>query len=163
MERFGREHKDACDELTRLSELFKDVCWYNFETKCRVWQHPWRQSRPDSLVELHSHKYTKFWNRGHLCESAKFPYYYQGEVKDAPPLPAVIVQNELREARMYVKACAEQVTAPYDWAPGGVKYEALCRTTLVGTGGHRRNKRKLSSGLTYHSDGPSNTTPFAPC
>ena len=138
--RFEREHSDAQDEFMRLSELFKDVCWYNFETECRVWGHPWRQSKPDSFVELHAHRYSKFWNRGHLCETAKYPYYYQGAVNDAPRLPPQIVLNELREAEAYVKACSEQISAPCDWSPGGAKYEALRRTTMVGA--------NFSSGLT---------------
>ena len=160
--RFEREYRDAKEEVTRLSELFKDVCWYNFETTCRKWRHPWRQSKSDSLIELHAHRYEKYWNRRHLCEAAKFPYYYQGTLEDAPPIPPEIVLNELREAELYLKACTEQIFAPYDWAPGGAKYEALRRTTLVGTGGQRRNKRKLSSGLTYECDGDSSYTPFAP-
>ena len=45
---FEKEYKDAQDEFTRLSELFRDVCWYNFETECRKWQHPypWRHVEP---------------------------------------------------------------------------------------------------------------------
>ena len=32
VDRFEREYKMARDEFLRLSALFKDVCWYNFET-----------------------------------------------------------------------------------------------------------------------------------
>ena len=31
---FTLEHKQARDEWLRLGSLFKDVCWYNFETAC---------------------------------------------------------------------------------------------------------------------------------
>lgn len=162
VDKFEREYKSACDEYDRLRQLFKDVCWYNHETHVRKWQQPWRRSFPDSPVELHSHRYSKFWNRGHLREAASFPYYYSGAVEAAPHLPPQIVLAELQKAGEYVQACKENVTAPLDWAPGGSKYESLLRVTLVGTTGMQRHKRKLLSGVTCEPDGPSGATPFAP-
>ena len=43
-----------------------------------------------------------------------------------------VVQRELKEAKEYMEACRTQISAPYDWAPGGALYEALRKTTAVG-------------------------------
>lgn len=132
---FRKEHACAMDEYLRLSDLFNDVCWYNFETVCRTWKSPWRASTPDSNVKLHGHRYRK-WGCG---ECSTFPIYYQGLVTQAPGLPPELVLHELRDAFDYMVECEQQITAAYDWAPGGVKYEALRRTTSVPTNlSHRR-------------------------
>ena len=131
-ERFERELRDARIEFLRLSELFKDVCWYNFETSCRSWQGPWRASDPDSHVELHAMRFERKWNRGCLIEHGHFPMYYEGPISHAPRLPPQLLKKELDEAEKYLRACETQVTAPYDWAPGGNLYEELRRTTAVG-------------------------------
>jgi hypothetical protein len=52
-EEFEAEHQRAKDECDRLNALFKDVCWYNFETQCRAWREPWPVSWLDSRIELH--------------------------------------------------------------------------------------------------------------
>ena len=146
-DRFERELRDARTEYARLSELFRDVCWYNFETQCRGWQDPWRVTDPNSRVELHAMQFIRKWNRGCLIEHAWFPLWYEGTIRDAPPLPPAIICNELREAKAYLDACEKQVTAPYDWAPGGPLYETLRATTLVGTSQcvYAPRKRKFSS------------------
>ena len=131
-ERFEREYRDAHTEFLRLSELFKDVCWYNFETRCRTWGAPWRATRLDSPIELLGMHFERKWNRGCLFEHGHFPAYYAGTVGEAPPLPPEILLHELKEAQAYMEACQQQITAPYDWAPGGRLYEQLARQTLVG-------------------------------
>ena len=130
--RFEREYRDAQEEYVRLRELFKDVCWYNFEVTCRTWRTPWRESEPDSHVELCGMRFHRAWNRGRLMEHGSFPMWYEGPVRDAPALPPQIVLNEIKAAREYMVACEKQLTAPKDWAPGGDLYEELRRTTLVG-------------------------------
>lgn len=161
VDRFEREAREALDEFVRLKELFKDVCWYNFETRCRDWRRPWRRSDHGSSIELHAHTYEHHWNRGHRREVARYPYYFQGELRDAPPLPPQIILVELQIALDHLRACKECVSASYDWAPGGKKYEALRRTTLVGRGGGR--KRRFSS-ATMDCDGTTglcDTAPFS--
>lgn len=146
-DRFEREHRDARAEFVRLSELFKDVNWYNFETTCRAWMHPWHESDLDSPVQLHARVVTQKWARGCLFEHGRFPMYYEGPVRDAPKLPPEIVLIELRDAFDYMKACEKQMSAPYDWAPGGFLYEHLRRTTVVPTGSvclYDSHKRKFS-------------------
>ena len=131
-DRFEREYNDARDEFLRLSELFKDVCWYNFETRCRNWTHPWRKSDPDSVIELHGMHFDQFWNKGRRRESGHFPIWFNGAVAGAPELPPQIVLHELQAAKEYMLACEKQIAAPYEWAPGGKLYEALRRQTAVG-------------------------------
>jgi len=148
-QRFEREYRDAREEFERLSQLFKDVCWYNFETTCRNWRDPWRFSDPNSTVDLHAHVYERKWLRGCLMESGRFPYWFKGTIRDAPTLPPQIVLNELRQAKEYMHACQQQITAPYDWAPGGHLYDELRRTTSVGHATtqcvYAPRKRKFSS------------------
>ena len=126
---FNVQLMDAEIESFRLSQLFEDVCWYNFETHCRTWKHPWRRSDPDSHVYLLGANYQKLQGER---ECATFPTYWDGRIADAPQLPPQIVFGELRDAVKRVDHLKEQVSAPFDWAPGGEKYEALRRNTLVG-------------------------------
>ena len=130
--RFEREYRDACVEYDRLQELFRDVCWYNFETTCRAWAPPWRESRQDSEVQLLGMSFRRKWSRGRLIEHGHFPSYYTGVIRDAPVLPPQVVLSELRAAEEYMGACKTQMSAPRDWAPGGRLYENLARRTLVG-------------------------------
>ena len=123
VELFTEEYERAAEEFYRLGALFKDVCWYNFETQCRSWSEPWRRSDPRSPLCLESHRYSG-------RESGEFGVWYEGTVSDAPPLPPQIVLEEMRTASLYMHACYEQISAPYDWAPGGKKYKELLRTTL---------------------------------
>lgn len=130
-ERFGLELRLAQGEVARLSAMFKDVCWYNFETRARVWEHPWRVTDEKSYVRLMGMSFGVVWRRGNLHEHGKFPVWFEGKVRDAPPLPPEIILNELRDAQLYVQRCEEQARAPDDFAPGGAAYNALLRTTLV--------------------------------
>jgi hypothetical protein len=143
--RFEREYEDARSEYQRLEELFKDVCWYNFERTCLTWRYPWRQSYSDSKVELLGMSFTRKWNRGCLIEHGHFPTYYSGPLDNAPDLPPQILLDELKAARDYMEACKKQTTAPYDWAPGGELYKELVRTTLVGPQCVYAKRRKFSS------------------
>lgn len=132
-EEFVREYERAVTEHTRLKQLYSDVCWYYFETKCRTWSQPWPQSFLESQVVLHSAIYkTHERSRGGTSESGHFPIYYSGPVGDAPLLPPKIVFDELQSAKAYMAKCEEDCSAPYDWAPGGVKYEQLRQQTQVG-------------------------------
>ena len=49
---FRKDHKQTIEECKRLENVLADVVWYNFETACRAWQHPWPQSMGDSPVLL---------------------------------------------------------------------------------------------------------------
>lgn len=127
-EQFTREYIHLKEECKRIEELFKDVVWYNFETVARTWKLPWPQSVAESHLELHAHRYSVVRSRGgRECEKAEFPYYYQGPVGDAPPLPPVIVLQELQSMYKAIKEAAERCAAPYEWAPGGRLYQELLK------------------------------------
>lgn len=129
-EEFEKEHVHAQREHERLTALFKDVCWYNFETQCRTWRHPWPESWDGSEIMLHGVSiHIDRRNR----ESGSFPVYYEGTIRDAPPLPPEIILKELKEASEYLKFAREQCTAAHDWAPGGKLYEELLLRTSVPT------------------------------
>ena len=117
------EYDRAKDELERLKALFTDVCWYNFETSCRDWKQPWHISLGESWCRLHSRRYT----RTIVGEMGEYPLYYDGQLKDAPRLPPEILQREIQLATDYLKEASDNMFAPYDYAPGGFKYEALVR------------------------------------
>lgn len=130
-ERFARELREAREEVRRLSQLFKDVCWYNFETRAKVWTRPWHMSDPDSFVTLGSMAFMQKWSRGHLVEHSRFGTYYNGPVRDAPILPPEVVLTELKAAKEYEALCARHVSDPDDYAPGGIAYQMLLQTTQV--------------------------------
>ena len=130
-EYFEDEYKKAQRECDRLNELFKDVCWYNFETVCRKWSYPWQQSWEESLVELRGLSLRNDRRNGRDREIGEFPIYFQGEVRDAPPLPPQIILTELKLASEHLEECLINKTAPTDWEPGGPKYNELLRTTSV--------------------------------
>jgi len=126
--RFEREYEEAKDEFTRLTALFKDVCWYNFETECRNWKQPWRVTKPGSPITLCSIHVSVIAGR----DCVTFPVYYDGPIDEAPQVPPQIVLHELKLAEEELKRAEANCTAMYDWAPGGCEYEKLCRRTLVG-------------------------------
>ena len=127
---FEREHRHAREEFMRLSQLFRDLLWYNFEVAAREWSFPWRVSNPQSTVCLHGSVFEELpLSR---AESMRFPVWYEGPVCDAPALPPEILLSELRAARERCTELEKSVTAPYDWAPGGAKYNALAAMTRVG-------------------------------
>ena len=128
---FEDEYLEATREVDRLRDLFKEVCWYNFETKCRGWMHPWPMSQGDSSIELFGTKIVVDDSRGRRREVGLFPVYYSGTVRDAPELPPQILLNELKLAAEHLAACKEQRNAPYDWAPGGRLYCKLLSETNV--------------------------------
>jgi hypothetical protein len=132
-EGFENELLQAERERNRLNDLFMDVCWYNFETSCSKWKYPWNESFPDSNILLYGNVIESENARGRVRESGRFPVYYDGPVCDAPTLPPEVLLVELQAARAYVAWCKEQVTAPMDWAPGGIKYNELLQTTSVPT------------------------------
>ena len=118
---FDREYKQAVSEHKQLTALYREACWYNFETKCRTWGAPWHASWDASVIEMHRHRL------GRNAESGEFPIWYSGAVSDAPPLPPEIISVELEAAKAYMLFMKEQRHAPYDYAPGGRKYEKLLR------------------------------------
>jgi len=128
---FSFESNRAQQEVFRLRELLTDVLWYNFETECRKWKHPWRQSSPESELHLMAPSYELVNRNGVLVESGTYNVYFQGMVWEAPPLPVQIVTRELKAAEAYMRACKEQERAAYDWAPGGPKYEVLRSTNFL--------------------------------
>ena len=125
---FAREYAWALQEYTRLETLLRDVTWYNFETIARGWRHPWPESYEDSDLTLHAMRFELLpGRRGRISEKASFPIYYEGSVRDAPPLPPEIVLGELKLAHEHVKSAQIAVSACYDWAPGGRLYEKMLR------------------------------------
>ena len=139
---FELEYKKACEELEQLKRLVKEVFWYYFETQCRNWRPPWFESLAVSQITLH----------GCICEflaggrvACTFPIWYSGAVADAPPLPPSIVMKELEQARVYMDFMQEQRFAPYDWAPGGHKYQQLLRQSAGVHAYNRMHARKQSS------------------
>ena len=124
---FDREHARAKREYRQLVGLWRDVCWYNFETNCRKWTDPWHSSMYGSWIELHGHSFCTKWQNGRLVESGTFPVWYSGVLGEAPHLPPEILLDEIDEAKKYVEFTAEQRWAPYDYAPGGRKYQQLLR------------------------------------
>ena len=126
------EYENAYAEVQRLSQLFKDVCWYNFEVSCFKWKWPWHQSYLASPVLLEGIHFTHHVKRGKTHELCEFPVYFSGAIVDAPLCPVRVIQLELEEARAYLARAAANINAPYDWAPGGSKYAELQAQTLVG-------------------------------
>ena len=121
--RLNCEYRNACDEFEFLSSLFRDCCWYNFETVCRNWEEPWHESWAGSHTQLHGIRALIKNHALHLT----YPIWYRGTIKDAPPLPPLIIYKELQDAKAYMLYMKEQRWAPYDYAPGGHKYEKLLR------------------------------------
>jgi len=147
---FRREFAEARVEWLRLGQLFKEACWYNFETVCRDWREPWNTTYADTRVHLCGMKFHYYYNKGKRREHGHFPVYYSGPVSEAPILPPEILYKEFVAARAYMEFCEQQLTACEDWAPGGRKYKCLQNTTFVGkelvrrkSGGYRI-KRKFS-------------------
>ena len=105
---FDEEYKRAQREVKQLTALFREVCWYNFETACSKWKTPWHVSWGDSAIELHAHLHDKRVVRGRVMESASFPVWYSGPIQDAPPLPPEIIFTELKAAQEYTDFMATQ-------------------------------------------------------
>ena len=144
---FEGEHTRAQLECKRLSELFKNVCWYNFETKCRTWKSPWPESWEMSNIELHGTRIEVDTRNGRDREIGHFPVYYSGPVRDAPALPPEILLNELKDASDYLKFTLQQCTAAHDWAPGGSLYNKLLLETKVPTEFSRKRQKMHDAAL----------------
>lgn len=129
---FNDELTRATIEVDRLESLMKDVNWYNFEVRCFQWRHPWPQTWGDSKLTLSGSAVDTVVRNGRNREVGRFPIWFSGYIRDAPHLPAEIILSALNDAICYKESCAEQATAPFDWAPGGSKYEQLKEDTLVG-------------------------------
>lgn len=141
-EEFDFEHTRAKLECVRLQGLLRDVCWYNFETRCRSWQTPWPTSYENSFVELNGVSIEISTRNGREREIGHFPLWYSGTIRDAPILPPEIIALDLKDAMEYLAFTEQQRTAPHDWAPGGKLYNTLLETTTVPTDLSR--KRELA-------------------
>ena len=130
---FYRRHVEAKQELAELIRVFKDACWYNFEVHCRDWRNPWPQSILESRLRLQGYRVDSVWVNGRKRERGTFPVYYDGTVGSAPPLPPQILIEEINIATDLVNMLEEAISAPYDWAPGGSKYQKLRSETLLPT------------------------------
>ena len=117
------EYRRAKKETKRLGFLYQEACWYNFETHSRDWQHPWHETADQTALLMHGHSYQPT-PRG---ETGSYHVYYYGDARDAPHLPPEILAKELRDAREYEQLLEEERFAPYEWAPGGRKYEQHLR------------------------------------
>ena len=120
---FKREYDNAKREFDRLTTLFRECCWYNFETSCRTWREPWHSSWGASSTTMHGVRYSQC-GRGEQCT---FPIWYSGSIEEAPALPPSIIYNEIKHARAYMHFMRRQISAPHDYAPGGWAYEKLLR------------------------------------
>ena len=138
---FYRRHVEAKQELFELRRVFKDACWYNFEVHCRNWRDPWPKTISESRMCFHGYSVQNVWVNGRKRERGSFPIYYDGPVGDAPPLPPQILIQELILQTQLVHELEESITAPYDWAPGGAKYNKLLTETLLPTSSNSVAKR----------------------
>ena len=125
--RLYREYFNARMEWEQLNELHRHALWYNFEVGALKWNDPWREAAYDSFLTLHGARYGQQRQFGRRHMYGCFPVYYRGPVRDAPPLPAEILLVETRLAREHMEELRQRLNDPYDWAPGGHKYEKLLR------------------------------------
>ena len=77
--------------------------------------------RPGSEISLHTYRFDR--SPTHSTR----PFWFWGQIKDAPSLPPEIILKELNDAREYLAYMRDAKFAPFDYAPGGQKYEALMR------------------------------------
>ena len=127
-ELFMAEYCDLKMEHSRLEALFRQVVWYNFETVARTWRFPWPETMMDSKLVLHGTRFEKIKTRGGRDrEKGSFPVYYSGSVRNAPTLPPEVVLAEVKAAFKDVQEAEERLSDPYEWAPGGRKYEQMLR------------------------------------
>jgi len=118
-EHFAREYRFALQEEDRLKSLMRDAFWYNV---AQVGWLGWGRS-----CELFGVRSELIRKRGHVAEKLSFPVYYHGPTNVAPPLPPQILMVELEMAKKLVEDTREACSAPYDWAPGGRRYEQMMR------------------------------------
>lgn len=121
---FDMEYKKACEEYNQLKRLLDDVYWYYFETMCYHWKPPWYVSMGGSEISLNGCRNVCVDGCRMYCT---YPIWYSGAIAAAPQLPPSIVLSEVNQAKAYMLFMREQRDAPYDWAPGGEKYQQLLR------------------------------------
>jgi hypothetical protein len=109
--------------------MFANVCWFNFEINCKSWGPPWYATILNTNVELCSYRYEVIRNGNREYETAEFPIYYKGTVQDAESIPPEIILSELRDVAEDLHHCKEDLLAVDSFAPGGMDYEHLRRTT----------------------------------
>ena len=117
-EPFVAEYTAAHNELEQLNFMYKELVWYNYEVKVG-------KERGATRVILHTHIHD------HGRRTLTFPIYYFGSVEGAPVVPPMTVLKELYSAEKYMQEVKEQMTAAYDWAPGGDKYNQHIKTCLA--------------------------------
>lgn len=130
--RATEEYVQAMGEVARLSMLFQDICWYNFEYECKKWREPWTQTDPYSPTRLHGMRHRTWYNKGKLHECTDFTEWFYGPICDAPALPAAVVFSELRDAQAYAEEVKARMFDAVNYAPGGPEYRRLAETTAVG-------------------------------
>jgi hypothetical protein len=131
-EHFTKEHHFLLQEYKRMQTLLKDVIFYNLGTVASKWKGMRSWETNEFIlgydVELHTQRYRMVPTRGgRHCEKADFPIYYQGDLEGAPPLPPAIVLDEVKRIQEEVRVAEANCAAPYEWAPGGRKYEQMLR------------------------------------
>lgn len=131
-EEAGTALVEARTECQRLAGMFKEVCWYNFETECRNWRRPWNQSVQQSPIALFGCRIVPYIRNGRTYEVGEFPVWYEGTVGQAPKLPPQILLGELKLAYDHMVAMERHKCAVFEWAPGGAKYINLLKETRVG-------------------------------
>ena len=126
---FWSEFQDAREEWRRLSEVLRHALWYNFEVNAANWKSPWRETDEFANLTLHGARSNTYVvsRSGRRYYHSSNPVYYQGPVRDAPPLPPEILQREVQAACEYKDAMLERCDDPSEYAPGGRKYEQLVR------------------------------------
>lgn len=126
-ERFDREYRAAVREYKTLRELYNRVVWYQFEVTCSNWKDPWFESMRQSAVYLHGYSEQMIWSNGRRVIQRCAPMWYAGTIESAPQLPPEILYTEMMMAKEYMDRVREDRWDPYEYAPGGRKYEALLR------------------------------------
>ena len=124
---FAAECNEARVEVERLDRLLSEVNWYNFEIAAAKWKHPWAETMMTSGLSLHGQAHKLIKHKRGTREHTTFPVYYEGPVADARPCPPLIVLLELEKANKDLSRAELNVTAAYDWAPGGYLYERHIR------------------------------------
>jgi len=137
-EELYREYADAHAEYMRIARLFREVAWYNADTfTCRWWNLRRKQ------VALYGVRHEVYPVRGGRArQRCTFREYYVGDATDARPLPPEIILHELKMSHDLMMAAFDAVSAPYDWAPGGDKYEKLVRES---PGVYEYERRRLAT------------------
>ena len=120
----ARELVDARFELACLERLYKDILWYNLE----VWNAKRRHGEQYGTVVLRGHRRVAVGRSNRIERNL----VVCAPRHEAAPIPHDILEKECEEAQSYVDwLCSLQFDA-YHYAPGGSKYEELCKRTSVG-------------------------------